>query len=147
MKTSIAILLILPSFFGFYDSGLSQSDHSQDLQLIISNIKTAEGNMMIAVYDDSQKFMGEDMVVGLSERVTQTGELKVVIKDLPFGIYAISIYHDENSNENLDANFFRIPKEPYGFSNNARGSFGPPKFEAAKFEFNSNVKSHHIKLK
>jgi len=33
----------------------------------------------------------------------------------------------------MDNNFFGVPKEQYGFSNNARALFGPPDFENAAF--------------
>jgi uncharacterized protein (DUF2141 family) len=36
----------------------------------------------------------------------------------------------------LDKNLFGIPKEPYGFSNSARGSTGPPKFADAAIVLN-----------
>ena len=61
--------------------------------------------------------------------------------------FAISVIHDMNGNGKLDTNLFRIPKEPYGFSNNAGATFGPPKFEAAAFVFNSNEQSVEIRLK
>jgi uncharacterized protein (DUF2141 family) len=35
------------------------------------------------------------------------------------------------ANGRMDMNPMGIPTEPYGFSNNAAGSFGPPKFEQA----------------
>ena len=44
-----------------------------------------------------------------------------------------------NNNNKLDTNLFGIPKEPYGFSNNARSKWGPPKYEIAKFELNQKV--------
>jgi uncharacterized protein (DUF2141 family) len=34
----------------------------------------------------------------------------------------------------LDTNFLGIPKEQFGFSNDARGTLGPPDFESASFE-------------
>ena len=34
----------------------------------------------------------------------------------------------------------KVPKEGYGFSNNARGSFGPPAFEQWIFEINDHKK-------
>ena len=52
--------------------------------------------------------------------------------EIPPGTFAIGIYIDENENEKLDTNFFGIPKEQYGFSNNPK-AFGIPKFEAAAF--------------
>ena len=33
----------------------------------------------------------------------------------------------------------KIPKEGYGFSNNAKGTFGPPAFEKTIFEINENT--------
>ena len=63
------------------------------------------------------------------------GDLKIVIHDLPAGEYAIASYHDENGNGKLDTNALGLPEEGYGFSNDARGMFGPPKFSEAVFEF------------
>ena len=53
---------------------------------------------------------------------------------MPLGSYAISTYHDENDNDKLDKNIVGIPKEAYGFSNDATGFMGPPKWEDAKFD-------------
>lgn len=44
--------------------------------------------------------------------------------------YAIDAFHDLNGNGELDKRWPGIPTEPYGFSNNVRGSIlGPPEFE------------------
>jgi uncharacterized protein (DUF2141 family) len=51
------------------------------------------------------------------------------------GTYAVSVFHDENSNGKLDRNFLGIPREGVGASNQARGHMGPPKFDAAQFQF------------
>jgi uncharacterized protein (DUF2141 family) len=51
------------------------------------------------------------------------------------GTYAVSVFHDENSNGKLDTNFMGIPQEGVGASNDARGHLGPPKFDAASFHF------------
>ncbi|MDA3859615.1 MAG: DUF2141 domain-containing protein, partial [Melioribacteraceae bacterium] len=57
----------------------------------------------------------------------------VEINDLPFGEYAVSAFHDEDNDKELGTGMFGIPTEGYGFSNNARGSFGPAEYEDAKF--------------
>jgi uncharacterized protein (DUF2141 family) len=59
------------------------------------------------------------------------------------GTYAISVFHDENSNGKLDTNFLGIPKEGVGASNDAKGHFGPPKFADAAFQFPGG----HLELK
>jgi uncharacterized protein (DUF2141 family) len=55
------------------------------------------------------------------------------------GTYAISVFHDENSNGKMDTNFMGIPREGVGASNNAAGHFGPPKFHAAAFLFSGGL--------
>jgi uncharacterized protein (DUF2141 family) len=49
------------------------------------------------------------------------------------------LFHDANENGELDTNFLGLPKEAYAFSNNAKVTFGPPKFEKAMFEFKEDL--------
>jgi uncharacterized protein (DUF2141 family) len=55
--------------------------------------------------------------------------------DLPAGTYAVAILHDENDDQKMNNNFFGIPKEGYGFSNNVMGALGPPSFSRAAILF------------
>jgi uncharacterized protein (DUF2141 family) len=55
----------------------------------------------------------------------------LVFRHVPAGIYAVSLFHDENGNNRLDTRM-GIPSEGYGFSRDAAVKFGPPKFDAAK---------------
>ena len=67
-------------------------------------------------------------------RVSATpGTVFVTIKDVPPGQYAAQAFHDENDNGTLDRNFFGLPKEAMGFSNNAPIHLGPPRFNVAAF--------------
>ena len=66
---------------------------------------------------------------------------------LPYGKYAIAVYHDKNVNGELDSNLLGIPKEAYGFSNNARGRFGPASWKDAHFEITSQQYSMTITIK
>ena len=52
---------------------------------------------------------------------------------LPNGEYAISLFVDFNGNKKIDKNFFVIPREQYGFSNNVMGRMSAPTFDQAKF--------------
>ena len=65
-----------------------------------------------------------------------------VVLDLgqhPAGTYAISVYYDINDNGKLDTGLFRIPKEKIGFSNNARGRFGPAKWKDTQFDVTEDI--------
>jgi len=55
--------------------------------------------------------------------------------DIPPGTYALAVIHDENMNGELDTKRRGIPKEGYGFSNDATALFGAPKFSAASFQY------------
>ena len=46
----------------------------------------------------------------------------------------------------MDKNMMGIPKEAYGFSNNAKGFFGKPDYKDVKFELKSSEKQIDIKL-
>ena len=61
------------------------------------------------------------------------------VYELPPCTFAIGIFHDVNLNNKMDKNFFAVPREQYGFSNNARALFGPPDFEDAAFILNDKA--------
>lgn len=52
---------------------------------------------------------------------------------LPPGRYAISLFHDQNSNARLDT-FLGVPREGFGFSRNPVIRFGAPKFDSVDIE-------------
>jgi uncharacterized protein (DUF2141 family) len=70
----------------------------------------------------------------------------VTVPDLPPGRYAVAAYVDNNRNGKQDKNFLGVPKEDYGFSNEARGRFGPPDFAEAAFDIGDNAVSKTIHL-
>jgi uncharacterized protein (DUF2141 family) len=47
----------------------------------------------------------------------------------------VSVYQDSNNNGQLDKNIFGIPKEKYGFSNNA----GRPDYRKCVFDFDTDM--------
>ena len=114
------------------------------VEITVSKVIVDGGNIRVALYNTEDSFLKKpfkvDMVKSTSEKV------KLVFSNLPAGKYAISLYQDENKNKELDMGVFG-PKEPYGFSNNAKGSFGPAKFKDAKFEVtNDNEAKQNIVL-
>ncbi len=66
-----------------------------------------------------------------------TQPLAIELK-LEAGSYALAAYHDANDNKKIDKSFTGIPTEKYGFSNNARGTFGPPSLSDQLFQLKSD---------
>ncbi len=58
-----------------------------------------------------------------------------VFRRVPNGTYALSAFHDENDNGELDRNFLGMPAEAYCTSRGARGTLGPPRFADARFRY------------
>lgn len=111
---------------------------TKELTLTISNIKHMEGELIIGLFNNGERFLEEGQAyLSISKKVTGDSEI-VVFKNLPPGTYAVSMYHDKNSNGKCDRNFFGIPKEPYGFSNNFKPKFSAPTFEDCAFNLSSN---------
>ena len=124
MKRIIYILILYTSF-----TVLAQDSYT--LTVEFEGIKTDETKLFVALYDSEINFLKE-AVQGTVVSVNN-GNATAVFENLKPGIYAISSFLDKNNNGKLDTNFMHIPKEPTAMSNNAKGSFGPPKFKDAKF--------------
>lgn len=74
----------------------------------------------------------------------QSEKARWTVEDVPHSTYAVRLYHDEDDDGELDTNMFGVPQEAFGFSNDARGSMGPPDFEEAAFTLESDSLSMTI---
>lgn len=100
-----------------------------EVTVIFSGIKEAKGQIMLSLNDANG-----NQVEGFILPITKTGELTYVIKNVKSGSYTAAAFHDKNKDEKLNTNMVGLPTEAYGFSNNARGTFGPPSLKDQLFE-------------
>ncbi len=121
--------------FSIVASAFSQQ-HS--LTVVIRNVKETKGKIAVALFNSENDFTKKGWKGEITTAIA--GEVQVTFNDIPNGEYAISVMHDANENNELDSNAFGIPKEGFGFSNDAMGMFGPPSFEKAKFNFSGQSK-------
>ncbi len=117
---------------------INHPTESHDLTLTITNIKDIEGTLEIGIYNNGEYFMEKGKTFRSASVEVKSDSEMVVIKDLPKGTYAISMYHDINSNDKCDRNFFGIPEEPYAFSNNFKPRFSAPTFKDCEFSISSD---------
>tara|TARA_B110000090_G_scaffold193977_1_gene228705 strand:+ start:1888 stop:2307 length:420 start_codon:yes stop_codon:yes gene_type:complete len=108
----------------------------------VSGLNSNEGKLLIALYNKENQFLKNGFQNASTKIIAKNA--KYIFTGIPRGEYAISILHDRNNNNKMDTNFFGIPNESYGCSNNAKGFFGPPKYENAKFQL---VKDKTIQIK
>ncbi len=111
----------------------------------ITGFESNKGSVMVGLYNEESTFLKESHQ-SLSSEITDK-KASLTFTDIPDGVYAISCYHDEDDNGELNFFMGMYPKEDTGASNNAPAKFGPPKWEDAKFEVkNGEVKTLEINL-
>lgn len=104
------------------------------LQLSIDNLQSGLGTVHVALYDREETFAKSLKPFRLNiYDLSSNLAMPLLLDSLPYGRYAVAIYHDENGNGDLDKNIFGIPVEPYGFSNNPRAKWSAPNFEDISF--------------
>ena len=91
------------------------------------------GKTKIGIYD-SKGFPSLGKEIDGIDIEVKGASATYVFKNIPAGKYVIAVFQDSNVDGKLNTNMFGVPKEPYGFSNNKYGMFGPPDFEDVSFE-------------
>jgi len=117
-----------------------------DINIEVQNLKNTIGKVSIGLYNKSESFTIVSKVYKGVHLNIGSHTLSCTFKKIPEGIYAVSVFHDENSNSKLDKNFLGIPKEGYGFSNNAKAMLSTPSFNEAKFEISTQTVNLKIKM-
>jgi uncharacterized protein (DUF2141 family) len=134
MKLSIITFLVLVSF-QLVLAQTVEDKNTGNLTIVVTGFENDDGEVLIAVSNSRENYESDDSAfVGVKVKI-KNGKAEHIVEDLPFGEYAIKLYHDENMDGELNSNFLGIPTEDYGFSNNARGTFGPADYDDAKFSF------------
>ena len=125
MKKLIVILLV----FSF-----TYINAQSKITVEISELSPLTGELYVGLYNSESTYLKKEFK---SKKIKVEKSKEIVVFDsIPNGTYAISTFHDANSNEKFDTYIFGIPKEGYSFSNNASVMFGPAKYVDASFEIN-----------
>ncbi len=140
MKIKLCIVSVLFSFLSF-------AADQADIQVILKGFKSDEGQAMLALHNTNKTFLKKKAPFKGAKVTINNKTAEYIFKNVPYGEYSIAVFHDENSNMDLDANFLGIPKEDYGFSNNAWRKYGPPKYKQTLFTVNAEKVNMEIIIK
>ena len=100
----------------------------------INNVRNTEGFLGIALFKSERGFPEKsEKAFALASIATNESPGEVVIENIPYGTYALSVLHDENGNKKMDKTWIGKPKEGFGTSNNPKIRFGPPEFDESGF--------------
>ncbi|MBN2587196.1 MAG: DUF2141 domain-containing protein [Candidatus Fermentibacteraceae bacterium] len=133
----LPLILVL----GLHLAGQTLPDSSSGLLVVrLEGFSSEEGFARLAVFD-SEEYWPEDIenaVVRLTSSI-QGDTVIMHLTGLAAGEYAMAAFHDKDGDAVFDRGLFGVPTEDYGFSNNARGSTGPPDFEDALVMFEADT--------
>ena len=114
------------------------------IKVIAEGIEETKGSIRLSMFNSEEGWLKEGIRAEIIE--AKAPEITWEVLGLEPGEYAVSIFHDVDDDGKLNTGAFGMPTEPYGFSNNARGMFGPAKWKNAKFVVEESDREIRIKL-
>jgi len=120
------------------------------LTVEVTGFENDKGSLELALHSSPSSFLSKDAAQKPLRHLTlpiRDRKSSKLIEGLPPGEYAITVFHDENANQKLDTNFLGIPKEAVGFSGSTRPTFGPPRYDQARFTLKAGANQLSIQIK
>lgn len=124
--------------------GAAGAASAATVQVRVDGVRNDTGVVQVALCDEATYPKDCRLTTSVPAKA---GSVTVELPNVPAGSWAALAYHDENSNKKLDTNFVGMPKEGYGFSNGAKGTFGPPKFKDTAITVGEGTTSATVILK
>jgi len=142
MKFLTVLLLSL-----FCSCTLYAGDNTGNIEVIITGFRNSSGKAGVNLFSQNIGFPGKHEFADkyLFTDIEQNA-CKLVFESVPYGSYAISVFHDENMNDKVDVTFIGMPKEGVAVSNNVKYRFAPPKFKDSVFVLDSEDKTLKIEI-
>jgi len=142
-KWPIGILILLSYSLPLF----AQSSSKGTLEIKFTDLRSDLGLVAIGINTSPEGWPREPQIELNWKKVNVVdGTLSVKVPEMPFGTMAISVLDDENSNLEMDMRL-GIPREGFGFSNDAPVGLSPPKFEDSSFQFTSSGQKITIRLR
>ena len=118
------------------------------LNVSIEGLRNGNGLVNVAVYpDDAREFLAKGGTIK-NNRFNATAPTTRACVFVPRpGVYAIAVYHDEDSSRKLNRSGLGLPTEGYGFSNNPATIAGLPAFRSVRLNVPKAGLTTHIRMK
>jgi uncharacterized protein (DUF2141 family) len=127
MSAAVGALLYLTATAGAQSGPCTLTVH-------VDGFRNQKGQLGVNVFKTPEGWPEQNERAFLHSGFPITGNELSMQLSLPPGRYAVVVLHDENSNQKLDRNFFGVPKEGFGFSNNPRVMLTAPGFDTATID-------------
>jgi uncharacterized protein (DUF2141 family) len=113
----------------------------------VTDLRSHKGQILACMTARPKAFPGCDDDPSARTIIVPAGSrVELNFGTVPKGRYAIAIVHDENGNGKLDKRLL-MPREGYGFSNDAPVRRGPPSFKNAAFDVSESREHLSIRMR
>jgi uncharacterized protein (DUF2141 family) len=118
------------------------------LNVSVEGLRNSKGLVTVAVYpDNSRKFLAKGGTIKNNRFDARAPVTRACVFVPSTGVYAIAVYHDEDSSRKLNRSGLGLPTEGYGFSNNPSTIAGLPAFRSVRLNVPKSGLTTHIKMK
>ncbi len=126
----------------------AEAEDGVTVEITVTELRNTKGVVMACMTDNPDIFprCREDPD-SFRTTVPAAETLTLRFTGVPAGTYAIALLHDENENGRSDRALTLIPREGYGFSNDAPVRMGPPDFEDAEFTVGDTEVHQQIRMR
>lgn len=113
---------------------LHAQDRGADIVVSASGLRHERGNVRCYLFASPEGYptRPDAAIARVVVAVTSARTARCTFVGVAPGDYAVALHHDEDGDERFDTGIFGIPMEGTAASRDARGSMGPPSFEAAR---------------
>jgi uncharacterized protein (DUF2141 family) len=105
-----------------------------ELTVKVTDLQNHNGQIIFGIFKSKEGFPEEKAKAIVWQTKPIKGDAVVFTVSLPPGKYAASALHDENCNNKMDYDFFGVPDEGYGVTNNPKPGFREARFDEATFD-------------
>ena len=118
--------------------------------VILKGVNSDDGKLYVRVVEKHVYELDKPIAVETSAMVdASAGDVKIEIKNVPPGEYAVTALHDKNGNRAMDYNLLGMPKEYWGLSRDPKVSMKTkkPAWDSVKFEMTDEDKTVEVKMR
>ena len=118
------------------------------LNVSIEGLRNGNGLVTVALYpDDSRQFLAKGGTIKNNRFEASAPVTRACVFVPQPGVYAIAVYHDEDSSQKLNRSGLGLPTEGYGFSNNPATLAGLPAFRSVRLNVPKAGLTTHVQMK
>ena len=121
-----------------------QQSKTSTIYVHIEGLRNNDGQIMLSLNRGPKDFPDSNFYIQLFIKEFDAPNHTIIIPDIPYGDYAISMMHDENESGEMDYNFIGMPVEGFAFSRNYKVVFRSPKYDEANVKIDES--EHHETL-